>query len=314
MHLNSLASSRICIILCTFNGEAYLKAQLDSIENQTHKDWIVVATDDGSHDKTLEILKKFQQIWGEEKLQIFEGLKMGFAKNFLNSLRNININANYFAYCDQDDIWLPHKLERALGYISSIADQSRPCLYCSRTIYISHAGDEIGESYIFAREPSFKNALVQCIAGGNTMVFNGQTREYLSKIKHDAEIVSHDWITYILVTGVGGHVYWDVKPTVLYRQHDGSSVGENRTLQARLNRVKKLLNGRYKNWVGNNLLALSSIAGYFTFENQKTFNNLTELRSGNIFLRLWGLYKSGIRRQTLFGNIALYLAAILKKI
>jgi glycosyltransferase involved in cell wall biosynthesis len=314
MHLNPLASSRVCIILCTFNGEAYVEAQLDSIENQTHKDWIVVATDDGSHDKTLEILKKYQQIWGEEKLQIFKGLKKGFAKNFLNSLKNISINADYFAYCDQDDIWLPHKLERAISYLAPIADQSRPCLYCSRTIYISTSGDEIGESYIFSMKPSFKNALVQCIAGGNTMVFNGLMREYLSKINHDSEIVSHDWITYILVTGVGGHVYWDVEPTVLYRQHDGSSVGENRTLQAKLNRIKKLVNGRYKDWVGNNLLALSSIANYLTFENQKTFNNLTELRSGNIFLRLWGLYKSGIRRQTLFGNIALYLAAILNKI
>ena len=106
---SSLATPRVAILLCTYNGAQFLAEQLDSLEAQVHQNWVVIASDDGSTDQTLEILRQYQAKWSPRKLTIRSGPQKGFCQNFLSLTADPEIRADYYAFCDQDDVWLPNK-------------------------------------------------------------------------------------------------------------------------------------------------------------------------------------------------------------
>lgn len=304
---------KVAILLCTYHGQTYLREQLDSIATQTHTNWEVWASDDGSEDDTHAILKAKQQEWPSGHLSIHLGPAEGFAANFLSLTCNASIEADYYAYSDQDDIWEADRLSRALTWLQTIPHDT-PALYSSRTRYISADGTNLGFSTLFKKAPSFCNALVQSIAGGNTMVFNQATRSLLAKTPPHVNIVSHDWWAYMLVTGHGGRFFYDPYPGVRYRQHGDNMSGPNTFLLAKLKRARELLSGRFKSWNQVNLNALNQMLPYLTNENQKTLTFFRKARNGCTLRRMYNLYKSGVYRQTLIGNIGLLIATIFRKL
>jgi glycosyltransferase involved in cell wall biosynthesis len=163
--------SSVAILMCTYNGELYLKEQLDSIQNQDDQNWTLYVSDDGSTDQTLPILKSYQALWGIDKLHILKGPRQGFQKNFISLITSKKIHADFYMLCDQDDVWLPQKITAAITYLET-QDQTRPQLYCGRTSYVNKKLKFIEYSELFLRPRSFHNAIVQSIAGGNTMAFN----------------------------------------------------------------------------------------------------------------------------------------------
>ena len=106
----------VAILLCTFNGARFLTEQLNSLEAQIYEDWYLVVSDDGSSDGTLEILLEFQERWPAGKMVLRQGPKRGFCENFLSLGCDPSIRADYFAFCDQDDVWLATKLQVAVDY------------------------------------------------------------------------------------------------------------------------------------------------------------------------------------------------------
>lgn len=311
--LSPQSSSKVAILLCTFHGQHYLADQLDSFAAQTHTNWEVWVSDDGSEDDTLAILEDFQQKLPAGRLSVHFGPAEGFAANFLSLTCKASIEADYYAYSDQDDIWEPDRLARALDWLKTIPPDI-PALYSSRTRYISKDGSDLGFSTIFKKPPSFSNALVQSIAGGNTMVFNQAARLLLAKTPSHVNVVSHDWWAYMLVCGCGGHVFYDSYPGVRYRQHGNNMAGQNTSILARLYRAGGLLAGRFRNWNQVNLNALNEMEHCLTKENRKTLELFRKARSGLIFSRIYNLYQSGVYRQTLTGNVGLMIAALLRKL
>lgn len=301
------------IILCTFNGARYLNEQLSSIADQKYKNWRLFVSDDGSTDQTLELLHIFRDHYGGDKVVIFDGPKQGPTRNFLSLVDRVHQKCEYFAFCDQDDIWHEDKLLRATEILDKIIN-NRPSLYCSSTRYISESSDYLQESYVFKNSPSFKNALVQSIAGGNTMVFNKTAASILVKTPFTINLEAHDWWAYILITGCDGQVYYDPNPSVDYRQHSGALVGENRTLQAKLIRIKKLLGGRLQRWNVENIKGLEYVADDLSPENLETLAWFQKLRSKFLLIRIYAFFRSGIRRQTVVESVALFLAALINKI
>jgi hypothetical protein len=128
------------------------------------------------------------------------------------------------------------------------------------------------------------------------------------------EIVSHDWWTYMLVTGVGGNVIYDAVPSIRYRQHDDNEIGANMGWSARINRVVLLLVGRFKMWNDININALEKSKPFLTRENQKTLEQFAKLREAKLFERIKLAKSAKLYRQTLLGDIALIGATILKKL
>ena len=303
----------IGILLCTFNGAKYLKEQLDSITNQDYKNWRLFVSDDGSMDETLKILCLFKKISNDDRVIILKGPGKGPSLNFLSLINLTYQHCDYLAFCDQDDIWYTNKLSRAVQTLEKNST-SLPAMYCSSTTYISETGIILQNSYIFKNPPSFKNALVQSIAGGNTMVFNQAAASLLSRTQNCESIVAHDWWTYILVSAFSGNIFYDPNPTLYYRQHSGSLVGENRSIKAKIIRTHKLLDGRYKSWNIKNLEAIAFFINQLPSENKKVFIHYEKIRSKFFFVRIYSFYYSGVKRQTLFGNIALFIGVILNRV
>lgn len=195
----SAAQSKVAILLCTYHGQHYLAEQLNSFAAQTHTNWEVWASDDGSLDDTQAILEDYRQKWPEGRLSIQFGPAKGFAANFLSLTSKASINADYYANSDQDDIWEPNKLARAVEWLETIPENI-PALYCSRTRLVDAQNNlvdaqnnEIGVSPLFSRPPSFANALMQNIGGGNTMVFNKAAQNLLREAGEALPVITHDW-------------------------------------------------------------------------------------------------------------------------
>lgn len=302
------SSAEVAILLCSYNGEAYLEKQLESLVSQTHTDWVIYASDDGSTDSTLEVLHSYQRSLGADRLVILSGPRIGFAGNFMGLIRNRAIHADYYAFCDQDDIWYPDKLQRSLASLPSMPE-GIPALYCSRTRLIDARGNPIGFSPLFRKKPAFANALVQSLAGANTMLFNEEARLLLAKTPQNAHVVSHDWLTYLLVSGCSGSIVYDPQPTLDYRQHGGNLIGSNATLGDRWMRIRKMLGGTFSDWNEYNLYAISVCCDQFSERNRKCLKRFSQARRASFLKRIYLLKKANIYRQTLLGNIGLVVAA-----
>jgi glycosyltransferase involved in cell wall biosynthesis len=304
---------RIAILMCTYNGEKYLEEQLDSIQNQGYKNWTLYVNDDGSKDNTLKILKDYQKKWGVKKLHIRRGPQKGFCRNFLQIISDSKIKADLYFLCDQDDVWMPHKVSHTIKKISML-DPLKPILYCARTTYVSSDTKKIlGQSDLFLKPPSFRNAIVQSIAGGNTMAFNNPLKTKAQKY-HKAEVVSHDWWLYIINELKGGQTLYDTESTIFYRQHSKSLIGANTGFLAKCRRLRLLMNGTYRIYNTKHLEAFRFLSIETAKRNIDLIDQFLILRDKRIKKRWQMINKLGLYRQTWLDTIGLYLAAVLHKL
>lgn len=306
-------ANSVAILLSTFQGEDFLVEQLESIRAQTHRDWVIYASDDGSTDSTRAILARYVAELGPDRLTLFDGPRQGFAANFLSLIRKSPNDAGFFAFCDQDDLWAPDKLEKALHWATQ-GPSEVPALYCSRTQLVDRHGESMGLSPLFGKRPGFANALVQSLAGGNTMLFNGAAKRLLAMTSRDSRIIAHDWWAYILVAGCGGRVFYDPVPSIGYRQHGKNLIGSNSSLHDRYVRFRRMLAGTFRDWNDENLKALAPLRHLLTKENQATLRLFEHARQAALPRRLYLIGKSGIYRQTLPGNLGLAAATLLQRL
>ena len=302
------------ILLGTYNGATFLQEQLDSFAWQTEADWTLWASDDGSTDDTVQIIRRFAEKMGDQKVHQLNGPQKGFAANFFSMVKNKAIQAEAYAYSDQDDIWIKDKLERASQFLKTIPS-GVPALYCSRTHYVNRNNHSIGCSKKFTKPTIFANALVQNIASGNTMVFNQAARDLLLKLEGNPNAELHDWLTYILVTAVGGQVRFDMEPSVRYRQHGSNLIGMNTGLYASAYRINLLLfKNRFKRWNDQHIAVLKKIKHVLMADNQKILEEFINARKLNGISKVLVFKKIGLYRQTFLGNLAFYLAALINKV
>ena len=142
---------------------------------------------------------------------------IGVIASFFQLLMLASSEADYFAFCDQDDVWLPNKVSRAVSVLESIP-QDIPLLYCSRVTIVDEKLNHLGLSKTLSRAPSFENALVENIVTGCTAVINRKSRQlFLRRIPRKA--LMHDWWMYLVVAAFG-EVVWDPQSKDVYkRQH-----------------------------------------------------------------------------------------------
>lgn len=304
---------KVAVLMCTMQGQRFLPEQLNSIAIQGHPRWAIWASDDGSGDHTHAILEYYQSHWGCDRISIHDGPAEGSTANFLSLTCRADIDADFFAYADQDDVWESDKLERAVEWLQTMPTDV-PALYGSRTLLVDARNQHIGYSPLFTKAPGFRNALVQSVAGGNTMVFNRAARDLLRQAGESVEAITHDWWAYMLIAGCGGAVHYDPYPTVRYRQHEGNQFGSNANLRAQASRARQLLQGRFRGWVDANLRALSQVHHLLTPENQRVLDAFVQARRQPLPLRLLGLRRAGIFRQTVLGNAGLTAAALINRL
>ena len=214
--------------------------------------------DDGSNDDgaTLNIIKNYQSKY-PERIQLIEGNNIGWKKSFLELVRtasNLKTNFDFYAFCDQDDIWLPNKLSTATKYINT---DSTPQLYCSNLYYYS-AG-KVGK-LIKSQIPimTLENSLIRNHAVGCTIVFNHALLDLL-KLTPVRVSIPHDFWAYQVAMFLG-RVYYDSNAYIWYRQHENNQIGAKLNKFARLKRslrnLKQSLHDHTRVTMANELIEL----------------------------------------------------------
>lgn len=217
--MSVLSRPRVCVILAIYNGERFLREQLDSLASQTVPPTLLVVRDDGSRDRSVEIVREWAEASSVE-LQFEAGERLGPAQSFLRAL-SIAGPAELYLFCDQDDVWLPQKIERALSGVP-IAPGAPPVLYAA----CAHVVDEqlkFMRTTNAPRKLSFGSAACESLLTGCTMAFNRALRD---KVALDLPVFTpmHDWWLYLVASAVGS-INFDGTASILYRQHGGNALG-----------------------------------------------------------------------------------------
>lgn len=230
-------SKKVAILLSTYNGEKYLREQIDSILAQTYDNFELIVRDDGSRDSTVEIVKEY--IEKSDKITLMVGKNLGFIKSFFELLKHSD--ADYFSFADQDDIWLPNKIELAVNSLNKL-DDTKPNMAFSNVDYYDTEMNFMGNGDSKGKKPSFLNSLYECINQGMTMVINKTTRDYIVK-NIPEKCFFHDWWTYMICTAFGNVVQDDVV-TVKYRRAKTNATVEGQgKITLFIWRIKKLFLG-----------------------------------------------------------------------
>lgn len=235
-------TSTCCILISTYNGEKYILEQLKSIlEQKTSHTLKIYIRDDGSKDTTLNIIKKFAEDHSQMYIQIKEGENIGVQRSFLQLIKTAP-DADYYAFCDQDDFWYNSKIEDAIRELSKFSIQ--PVLYYSNYEITDEKLNIISRSHIV--EQGVTDSVTQILfhnrVPGCTMVFNKKLLDILRSVNVDM-VRMHD--AYVLaVAYLTGKVLGDNQYQIKYRQHSNNTVG-----------IKKKFPGIRK-WVKEKMLLL----------------------------------------------------------
>lgn len=304
-----MATQHVCFLMCTCNGAEHLAAQLQSMVEQTHDDWSLRVSDDGSTDGTRAILENFRARHPERDIRWYEGPRQGYGANFLSLLGRPDLPADsWVALSDQDDVWMPDRIARALDRMAAAPGQPR--FYASRTIITGPDLRPRHPSRLHARTPGFGNALVQNIFAGNTIVLDPAAAALVNRtVPHTMAgqgVPHHDWWLYQLMSGVGAELILDPRPGLYYRQHDGNLLGAHRGLRPAMSRLAMVWDRRYSNWISCNVAALQRLREDLTGENRDLLDHFAAWRAAG---HPGGRRRGGVWRQSLVGNLFLEFAA-----
>ena len=288
----------VAILMSTFNGDRFLAPQLHSLLSQTHTNWQLHWRDDGSEDRTLDVLAAFQRGPGRGRTQSHDkGPHLGTARSFLKLLRDaIETNAAFFAFADQDDIWLPDKIARAVAALASLPSD-RPALYCSGHLAVDEALTPVGMSPAPIRRIGFPASLTQNVAQGCTVMLNRHAARLIASSRAPAA-TWHDWWSYLVVTASGGTVVVDPAHTLLYRQHRDSQIGIVGNMARR--GIAALRRGRepFMSLLRAHANALERQPHLLTEENRRHLDTISRAVDGPFRDRLGALRLAGFHRQT----------------
>jgi len=307
-----LKSPKVVILLGTFNGAEFLPEQLQSYCDQNYSNWELLVSDDGSTDGTVEVIESFAKRV-LQKVTLRQGPRKQYWKNYLSMVQLDDIDGDFFAYSDQDDIWLAEKLSNAIDWLAAIP-KDIPALYFTRTALIGRKGKLLGYSPLFERASSFQNALVQNIGGGNTMVFNRAAKLMIAATPSDVALIAHDWWTYQMVTGAGGITRYDPRPSMKYRQHRKNLIGSNVGLRPRFLRLRSFVEGRVIMWNVTNIKALNRVRHLLTPSSLATLDQFARARMSPLPSRLYLLWKAGVYRQSAIDNIGIFIGSLFGRI
>ena len=304
----------IAVVLGYYNGDRFLTEQVRSIARQTHPAVELFIADDASPTPVDE--PSLRDIAGNRLPTYLARAQAnrGLVRNFLQGLAAVPPRFEYFAFSDQDDIWYADKLERAVAVMRECSPDT-PALYCARTAITDATGTRHGGlSPLIERAPSFTNALLENIAGGNTMVFNRAARDLIVRSSLNQAVTWHDWWCYQIVAGAGGVVHYDSRPCLSYRQHESNFIGANGGWRARIVRIQGLLDGEYQRWNRANIAALQANRRRITPANQARLEHFAAAVDAGLPHRLWLFRQSGAHRQHRLQNMAVWIGVLLHRV
>lgn len=234
-----MENPKLCILLASYNGEKYISEQLDSIINQTYRNWELIIRDDGSKDETVTILNKYEK--KDERIKILRDDKgnLGFLKNFEELL--FNAKEEFVLFSDQDDFWLKNKLEKFVEKIRDLDEKvlSKPLLIHCNSLVCDDKLEIIKEEFIDSKIAKKTNSNIYffeyIVQGSTSMVNKKMIKESLPFLKN---VTLHDRYFHLLSQFLGTRVFID-ESLVKYRQHERNEIGANRSI------IKNIMSKKY---------------------------------------------------------------------
>lgn len=234
-----MENPKLCILLASYNGEKYISDQLDSIINQTYKNWELIIRDDGSKDETMTILNKYEK--KDERIKILRDDKgnLGFLKNFEELL--FNAKEEFVLFSDQDDFWLKNKLEKFVEKIKGLDEKvlSKPLLIHCNSLVCDDKLEIIKEEFINSKIAKKTNSNIYffeyIVQGSTSMVNKKMIKESLPFLKN---VTLHDRYFHLLSQFLGTRVFID-ESLVKYRQHERNEIGANGSI------IKNIMSKKY---------------------------------------------------------------------
>lgn len=229
------------ILLATYRGARFLPAQLDSLIEQRDREWRLLVSDDGSDDDTLSILRGYAA--RDPRIVMVERspATLGATRNFALLLQHfLSTDGQWFALCDQDDVWLPHKVERLRRALRDHVNATEPCLAYSDLAWIDERGRLLSASHFSGaglRHPAQAatvSALLHNLVPGCAMAGNRALAERALPLP--TSVAHHDWWL-LALAAAGGEVVPVSEVLVHYRQHGNNQVGASGALR----RIARLL-------------------------------------------------------------------------
>ena len=208
---------KVQVLLSTYNGEKYLQEQIESILKQEDVEISLLIRDDGSCDKTIEIIENLKR--KNSNISYYPGDNLGPARSFMD-LINKSGNFDYYAFSDQDDVWKPKKL---ISAINKLKQSNKPSLYMSSLEIVDESLNFIETKQVDGNF-CFEGEMIKNFATGCTQVFNKTLMEIIKSYTPNYIIMHDSWITRVCYA-IGGNVIIDNNSNILYRQHQGNVLG-----------------------------------------------------------------------------------------
>jgi len=297
---NPSAGPRVVVLLSSYQGERYIREQVESILMQLPPGGSLLVRDDGSHDRTTALIEAM----ADPRITLLRGPNLGFGASFLTLLSLAPADADMVMFSDQDDVWLPGKIERAWQHLRALS--AGPALYGSAQMLADAQLRPLHATPPWPRGPSLDNALCENIITGCTAALNRQAVVLLQKGGVPAGVHFHDWWMYLVVSAFGT-VIFDDQPTLLYRQHGGNQIGHGAGRFGRHLGIVRFLMRR--DWIG---ILLHQVHAFVVTHGdrleprqQRLIADLFDLHPGHCRPR-WRLVFGGLRlRQRPEGDWAL---------
>lgn len=296
---------RIEILMATYNGEKYIKEQIESLLNQTYINWSLLIRDDGSSDGTVKIIEDYEKKYSE-KIKILKDNKgsLRAKDNFLELLRNSK--EDYIMFCDQDDVWLPNKIEITLKKMLEIEDG--PTLIHTDLKVVDKSLNTIADSFwkfqnLNPNRKTHNYLIVQNNITGCTMMIN---RKLVNLSKGDfPNGTMHDWIIGIIAS-LKGRIDYIVEPTILYRQHGKNDVGAKGYFSTIKNNIKKLKDIKIGLYRTN--IQLKEIIQELKLEDLEINEYIDLINKSPIYRKYWIIKKKYLKKGIIWklGQIILY--------
>lgn len=208
-------SRKVAILLSAYNGEKYLEAQLDSLLKQKGCEIEIFIRDDGSTDRTLEIVQKYENEL--QNVHVNSGKNIGYRDSFFELLFTAK-DFDYYAFCDQDDVWMEDKLSAALEFLENSPNSA---LYASKKIYVD---EQLNPLQIKDKSLPlnldfgfFRGGVCGC-----TMVWNSSFQNLICRYRPKQNFKSHDDYIRCLAIATGVETFLDESPHILYRRHSSN--------------------------------------------------------------------------------------------
>lgn len=261
----------VAILLSTYNGEKFLEEQIDSILLQSYKNWSLYIRDDGSSDNTINIINTYTK--NNTNIHFINDTKRkGACMSFMWLLNEIN--SDYYMFCDQDDVWLPNKIEISINTIIAAEKKSDiPIILHTDLIIVDKEKRIISNSFwkytkLKQNYLSQFNYLGVCNGvTGCTMMLNNKAKQIAFPISSKAPM--HDYWIALKVSQSGKIIYLDT-PTILYRQHGKNEVGAKSTdsgyFFARLKKIKQTLSNQLNIYIFLKDLPYGSLLKFYWYK------------------------------------------------